>query len=438
MMLSLARRQVSTRIVKAGIRATPPRQLARRWLGSSPQAVGKAAPAQKPRSLLRLAGRATGVVVVATGAGFGYRYATDEGTRRSVLFWGRAFPIYLHYRRVQKGMEGRPNEESDAAFNALHDEYAPVVKELVLELRGFYLKLAQTISTVDYFLPKQYLAWCKEMQDQAPAVLGPAEVRAAVVASMGLERLDDVFSEFDDVPVGAASIGQVHRARLKANGQEVAVKVQAPGIERKFRSDISTVTDFVKIAMPQHVEPMKEIEAQFDTEFDYRGEAQNLEDVYEHIVPVFGDRVAIPKPYPELCTKDVLVMEFFHGVPLIAGIKAFVRRVADAQGRPYEEVEAEHLERLRQGQRRDAAVEERRIRRFQNIMDARRAATNAAKAAYNWTLGFALPNAAYSEREVLLNVAGVIRLVAEVTGHAVVVNGCFNSDPYVVCLVPSL
>ena len=69
--------------------------------------------------------------------------------------------------------------------------------------------------------------------------------------------------------MGAASIGQVHRATLKPSGRRVVVKVQYPGIEQKFRSDLTTTLHFCQLAMPQHVRPMREIEKQFVTEFDY-------------------------------------------------------------------------------------------------------------------------------------------------------------------------
>ena len=193
-----------------------------------------------------------GLVVVGAGA---VRYATDEGTRRSVAFWSRAAPIYLHYRYTQWKVDGLSDEAQDAAYNKLHERYAPDVEKLVFEMRGFYLKTAQLASTLDSFLPDQYMEWCKKCQDEVPTELAPGQARAIIEANLG-KKIEDVFDEFEEEPCGAASIGQVHRAKLKS-GQEVAIKVQAPGIERKFRADIKTVKDFVWLALPQHVSPME-------------------------------------------------------------------------------------------------------------------------------------------------------------------------------------
>lgn len=91
---------------------------------------------------------------------------SDEGIRRSLSFWGVAFPIFLHYRFVQWKMEGKPEDEVSAAFDKLHDKYAPVAHHMCLRLRGFYLKQAQLMSTLDDFIPPAYMAWCKTTQDQ--------------------------------------------------------------------------------------------------------------------------------------------------------------------------------------------------------------------------------------------------------------------------------
>lgn len=188
-------------------------------------------------------------------AGGTARYVTDEGTRRSVTFWSRAMPIYVHYRFVQWMVDGLADAQQDLAYNALHDRYAADVEALVFEMRGFYLKTAQLASTLDSFLPEQYMKWCKDCQDAVPTELEPGQARRIIEKNLG-RRIEEVFAEFEEEPCGSASIGQVHRARLKS-GEEVAIKVQAPGIERKFRADIKTIKDFVWLAMPQHVLPME-------------------------------------------------------------------------------------------------------------------------------------------------------------------------------------
>jgi aarF domain-containing kinase len=193
-------------------------------------------------------------------------------------------------------MKNASESERDKAFNKLHDKYAPVAEKIVLKLRGYYLKNAQFFSTVDFFIPKQYLEFCKRMQSEVPTEFAPGEAEDVVRRNLNIKGLSEVFSEFHPDPIGSASIGQVHLGRLKENGQVVAVKIMGRGVEARFRADIQTLIDFVSIAMPQHVAPMLEIQKQFVTEFDYRGEAQNLLDVRNNILPKFSDRVYIPQP----------------------------------------------------------------------------------------------------------------------------------------------
>ncbi|GAB5037507.1 glycoside hydrolase [Nannochloropsis oceanica] len=81
------------------------------------------------------------------GAAGTYRYQTDEGTRRSVYFWSRAFPIYLHYRYVKSQVQHLPEAEQEEAYKPLHEKYAPTAVDIVLHLKGFYIKIAQVGST---------------------------------------------------------------------------------------------------------------------------------------------------------------------------------------------------------------------------------------------------------------------------------------------------
>lgn len=84
------------------------------------------------------------------------------------------------------------------------------------------------MSTQDQFMPPQYLKVCKLMQDQVPSEFDQGSIRRIVEKELGAP-IESVFAQFDDQPIGAASIGQVHRARLH-NGQEVVVKIQYEGI----------------------------------------------------------------------------------------------------------------------------------------------------------------------------------------------------------------
>ena len=114
------------------------------------------------------------------------------------------------------------------------------------------------MSTRDEFIPKDYMDFCKRMQDKVPTEFQPGEAKRLVEVGLG-RPFDEVFSYWDEEPLGVASIGEAHYARLK-DGREVAVKVMMPGIEHKFRADLKTMKAFCKVAQPHHVKPLEEIE----------------------------------------------------------------------------------------------------------------------------------------------------------------------------------
>ena len=241
----------------------------------------------------------------------------DEGTRRSLVFWSKIGPIYLHYRSIQflerdLGLVDRTWAERK--YVTLHEKYSPLVREVTFTMRGFYLKQAQLMSTQDDFVPHAYMSWVKETQDNVPSEFTGSGARDYVALKLKEELdqdFDQVFSSWDDKPLGVASIGQVHKAILRSTGEEVAVKLLVPGIENRFRADIKTLRTFCKLAMPQHVSGFDEIERQFCTEFDYRAEAQNLETIRKNVLPKWSRVVDIPKPHLHFCSKHILGIYIF-------------------------------------------------------------------------------------------------------------------------------
>ncbi|KAF4660982.1 hypothetical protein FOL47_006888 [Perkinsus chesapeaki] len=275
-----------------------------------------------------------------------------DGVRRSFTFWSTALPAFAAYKAVEWYAESSPpslrptSEQADHLYESLHEKYSPVVRDATVKLRGFYLKASQMMSLRDEFLPRQYLEWCRKMQDKAPVVMSFQEAEQVIKHELGIADLSEIFQFVDPHPVGSASIGQCYRGVLRQEygGHEVAIKVQPENIEEQFRADLSSCRAFCKMALPQLVQPLDEIEAQFLTEFDYRLEAENMEEIRHQIMPKWGS-----KSYLNLCTKRVLVMEYLKGgTKLLDGLMDFLRREADRQGRPVEELEREHVERLRQ------------------------------------------------------------------------------------------
>ncbi len=308
--------------------------------------------------------RSLGVATVGIGGFAAYKINTDEGSHRSYSFWKQIFPIFLHYRYYQllnRDLKLMSNEEADKHFNELHEKYSDKVREITYSMRGFYLKQAQLMSTQDDFIPPAYMRWVKDTQDKVPSEFQGTEARE-YCAKMLKEELNlnfsDIFSEWDDIPLGVASIGQVHKAKLRETGQYVALKLLVPGIEKKFRSDIRTLKDFCRLAMPQHVTAFNEIEKQFCTEFDYIQEANNLQEIYTLMLPKWYQYIEIPKPYMQYCSKHILVMEYLQGTKLVDGIRSKYSKIAELQGKTIDELEKERKEQFELGLLQLKSIEE--------------------------------------------------------------------------------
>ncbi len=359
----------------------------------------------------------------------------DEGTRRSVQFWTKVTPVYLHYRFYQilnRDLGILPDQQAWNIYKQLDQRWTNHVRDTTYEMRGFYMKNAQLMSTQDDFVPEAYMSWVKKTQDNVPSEFeSPNEVRAYVSKvlqdELGL-KFDEVFSEWDDKPLGIASIGQVHKATLRENGQTVAVKIQLPGIEERFRADIRTLKSFCKLAFPQHVTAFDEIEKQFCTEFDYKLEALNLQEVRRAVMPTWQSRVVIPEPKLSLCSKHILVMEFLQGVKLVDGIREQYKRIAKKMG-----VSVETLEAIQKAQITSKTLDEARWERTSMERSAWLYDTfltlNTLRVIYNYSI-FRLVTGPfeYHKTELPIDLADTITILSRVHGYELFQCGMFNGD----------
>ncbi|WP_223649215.1 ABC1 kinase family protein [Hymenobacter psoromatis] len=190
------------------------------------------------------------------------------------------------------------------------------IRLIIEELGPTFIKLAQALSNRADLLPQALIDEFEKLQSNVPP-FPTVEARAIVEAELG-RPLTEVFSEFEDVPIGSASIGQVHRARL-LSGEEVVVKVQRPGVRDKVEGDLRLLHELVRLtatflrgqglANPQGV--VDAFERSMTKELDYTSEARAMEQLrklYEDYTTFY-----IPKPYRELSTSKILVIEFVNG-----------------------------------------------------------------------------------------------------------------------------
>src|SRR5215510_1263523 len=170
-------------------------------------------------------------------------------------------------------------------------------------LGSSYVKLGQIISGGEGLFPDELVREFKLLRDQvAPE---PFEaVRAVVEVDLG-GALEDLFAEFDEVPIAAASIAQVHAARL-VTGEEVVVKVQRPQVAQLFRDDIAALSWLAPRLVGRI--PVTALE-----ELDFRLEAQNMLDIAGVLARTRQRGILVPRPHPTLVTPRVLVMERLRG-----------------------------------------------------------------------------------------------------------------------------
>jgi ubiquinone biosynthesis protein len=181
-----------------------------------------------------------------------------------------------------------------------------------------FIKLGQLIASAEGMLPPSWVEEFKLCRDRVPPETFE-HVRAVVEADFG-RPLDELFAEFDPTPIAAASIGQVHAARLHS-GQDVVVKVQRPFIDRVVVDDIATLTRLAPLierraAQASFANLPAYIELFADTiveELDFRLEAQNMLDIAAVLAAVEPRSIVVPRPHPELVSRRVLVMERIHG-----------------------------------------------------------------------------------------------------------------------------
>ncbi|CAM9574178.1 unnamed protein product [Chrysoparadoxa australica] len=322
-------------------------------------------------------------------------------------------------------------KEQDEEWENLHEIYSPKVLKAIKDLKGFYCKFGQVLAGRNDTVPDAYVERLRTLEDAVPPE-PPHIIRKVVTESLGITDIDEVFSEWDDTPLGSASIGQVHKAKLKSTGEVVAVKVQYPGVERLFRTDIKTSRKFCQIFAPEQVIIFDEIERQFATEFDYRGEANNLDEIRQNMER-FRDIAQVPEPVMDLCTKDVLVMTYLPGKKLYDCVKEYGEVVAAKQGKTFKQLEKEGIEKVkREGfpPKYDGPGPT-QIALYQQSLRLRDAAVNAPRHLYNVLIGsWSGRTWELSHSVIPPNTALIMQRLLQVMGHQILVDGCFNGDPH--------
>ncbi|XRA98415.1 ABC1-like kinase 8 [Pycnococcus provasolii] len=192
------------------------------------------------------------------------------------------------------------------------------LREMLASLGPTFIKMGQVLANRPDILRADFMAEMAVLQDDVPAF--PDDVAFAIIEKNLGRPVNEVFEAMSDGPVAAASIGQVYRARLRGSGEEVAIKVQRPGVEPIIFRDLFLFRALAWLVNPYAIAALgvpaaliiDEFGEKLLEELDYTQEARNIEDFGRN----FADdpTVKIPICYRNLSGRDVIVMEWIDGI----------------------------------------------------------------------------------------------------------------------------
>lgn len=266
--------------------------------------------------------------------------ANSSSLRRNAEVWKLALKCVF---RVLKPRKMRARGATEEEIQKAQTEAAEFIRDSLLKLGPSFVKLGQVVSTRTDVLPETYTDVLKTLTDEVPAFSGK---RAKEIVSRELGKpCDEVFQNFSEEPLKAASLGQVHTAYYK--GKKVAIKVQRAGLKELFDIDLKNLRKLAVLldkfdpksdgADRDWVGIYDESEKTLYKEIDYLNEADNMDRFARDFANI--DWVRIPRTFREVSTPRLLVMDFVPSFKLTdtkrieqLGLdrKLMARRVADA------------------------------------------------------------------------------------------------------------
>ncbi|MGH2787630.1 MAG: ABC1 kinase family protein [Actinomycetota bacterium] len=242
----------------------------------------------------------------------GARLAGQTG-RSAARFIGTRAKSFAAPARAQEYLDG------------FHRQTAQQLVQMLGEMKGAAMKVGQLASFYEFAAPGEYMSTYRDaltmLQNSAPP-MDPDASRGVIEEEFGAP-VDEVFASFEDTPVAAASIGQVHRAQLPS-GEVVAVKVQYPGVDAAVRADLKNVSAMTKlaVAIAPNLDPKEvaeEVRERVTEELDYRREAKNQAKFAE----LFAGHpfIVVPRVFSEYSRTRVITQEFIEGEPFMSAFE---------------------------------------------------------------------------------------------------------------------
>jgi ubiquinone biosynthesis protein len=231
------------------------------------------------------------------------RHGLDEFILATHLFRPLRYAFYLSPATWFERRKGGPRGER--------------IRLALEELGPIFVKFGQALSTRRDLLPPDIADELAKLQDRVPP-FPTVEAKAIIERAYG-RPAEDMFERFDDEPLAAASIAQVHSARLRS-GEEVVVKVVRPGVRQRIERDLEVMYVLAQLAQDyasdgyrlRPVEVVAEYERTIIDELDLMREAANAAQLKRNFAG--SDLLYVPQVHWDYCRPDVMVMERIHGV----------------------------------------------------------------------------------------------------------------------------
>eukprot|EP00930_Biecheleria_cincta_P058136 TRINITY_DN43989_c0_g1_i1.p1 TRINITY_DN43989_c0_g1~~TRINITY_DN43989_c0_g1_i1.p1 ORF type:complete len:577 (+),score=81.20 TRINITY_DN43989_c0_g1_i1:32-1732(+) len=271
------------------------------------------------RRVARILGKTAATGAVGGAAAGICLYNAKPGFERAVRFWCGAGPIVADY--WWQRFCATDETDAEARFEKLNVKYAPHVRQIIEDLRGMFIKVGQVLSVRPEAVPDAIRAELRKLQDCAPPARWEA-IKETLERDLGAS-IDDIFEHINPEPLGAASIGQAHLVKWK--GQQAVVKVKYPDADEMLRADFWCLETLLWLLnKSEALSLVSLLRQQFEVELDYSQEAQNLEQAHAalSLAPDFRDRIAVPKPIPELTSGSVIGMSYLPGPKLETVLRA--------------------------------------------------------------------------------------------------------------------
>ena len=247
---------------------------------------------------------------------------------RDLDFWGKVLQIYGSYKVSQihsrfigvRSLLSKKNESGNGGTNGsdmwgnVHEINSVRMMNLCLGLRGFYLKSGQFLGTRHDFMPPNYTSKLSKLHDSVPP-LGADEIRKVLEGELG-GPVEKFFKSLDlNVPIGSASVAQVHVGIWRETGEKCAVKIQYPNAERLMIGDLKNLRFLAEFLQRTELKfdvlsAIKELQKQIVNEFDFISEARNMNTVRNALSRTVTN-VRIPRSI--FSTRRALIMTFIDG-----------------------------------------------------------------------------------------------------------------------------